>query len=546
MFVSKLTLINTRSYSKMDLNLSPSINILVGNNNSGKSTIIKALYKLQNAGSLGLEDVRKTQDSARVFIDLEDITNAEGVTFQLNNKENPSKFPDTTRVKVVFGIYDSLRDTQKGQESLFFDLNLPWELDEGGKFIIVGPDGQEVPFINFNGFPNLETHHNFIYPFFAKRKTGFYNNQLGEREAYTVSEDLRNITSKVQKISNPSHPKNKQFIKQIEDILGFSIGVIPHGENQSNTGIFVGDNTVIPIERMGEGIVNIVGLIVMLLTEDRKLYLIEELENDIHPKALKKLLELIIEKSANNQFVISTHSNIVLKYLGVKNSKLFRLLWQPFEKTPEDRLPTSVISELDKDPEAKMKLLEELGYDLFDFDLFKSYLIFEESSAESLVRDFLLPVFFPSLTDKVKTLAASGADDLVPRFHDFLRLFVFIHQNPIYASRAWVFADGDDAGKANIQQLRTSFPSWEPEHFINFSKDNIEEYYPVRFQIEFMEINSTSDKRQKREAKRIFTKKIQGWIASNPAEAKTEFNESAAEILDFLKIIEPKINSDLK
>jgi predicted ATPase len=541
MYVSKLALINIRSYTKMELDFSQSINILVGNNNSGKSTVIKALYKLQNSSSLGIEDVRKTLNYGRVFINLEDITQKEGLAFEINNKENTVKFPNTNKVKVIFGVYDHLRETKKGQEALFLDLNHLFECDETDKLRVLDQDGKEVPFLDFTSLPNLETHNNFIYPFFAKRKTGYYNNQLGEREAYTVSEDLRNITSKVQKISNPSHPKNNQFIKHVQDILGFSIGVIPHGENQSNTGIFVGDNTVIPIERMGEGIVNIVGLIVMLLTEDRKLYLIEELENDIHPRALKKLLELIIEKSVNNQFVISTHSNIVLKYLGTENSKVFHLQWQPFEKTPDDRLPTSVISELENKPEAKIKLLEELGYDLFDFDLYKSYLIFEESSAESLVKNFLVPIFFPSLTDKVKTIAASGADDLEPRFHDFLRLFVFIHQNPIYASRAWVLADGDKAGIDNIEKLKTSFPTWDTEHFINFSKDNIEEFYPAQFQDEFANIKLIADKQQKREAKRNFTKKIQEWITINPNEAKLEFMESAAEIIYLLKKIESKI-----
>ena len=43
-----------------------------------------------------------------------------------------------------------------------------------------------------------------------------------------------------------------------------------------------------------------------------KLFLIEEPENDLHPKALKALLELILESSASNQFVISTHSNTLI------------------------------------------------------------------------------------------------------------------------------------------------------------------------------------------------------------------------------------------
>jgi predicted ATP-dependent endonuclease of OLD family len=188
-----------------------------------------------------------------------------------------------------------------------------------------------------------------------------------------------------------------------------------------------------------------------------------------------------------------------------------------------------------------MKLLEELGYDIFDFDLYKSYLIFEESSAEALVKNFLIPVFCPLLKEKIKTIAASGADDLEPRFHDFLRLFVFIHQNPIYNSRAWVIADGDETGKKNIERLKESFPTWAPEHFICLSKSNIEELYPGEFQREFKDIVSLLDKKQKRQKKIDFTKKVFNWIDANPKDAKEQFSKSAEEIIKYLKIIELRI-----
>lgn len=541
MYVSKLSLLNIRSYKKKELNLSKSINLLVGNNNSGKSTIIKSLFKLQSTHSLGLDDIRKTNEYGRMFIDLEDISRKEREIFELNHKEKIVDFPDTDKVKVLFGIYTNIRETKRGQESLYFDLNNRFELNHEGVLKAFDNNDNELNFLDFAGLPNLETHNNFIYPFFAKRKTRYYNNQMGAKEAFYVAEDLQNITSKVQKISNPTHRRYKQFIKCLDEILGFGVGIIPHGYNQSNTGIYVNDTTVIPIDSMGEGVVNIIGLIVMLLTEDRKLYLIEELENDIHPRALKKLLELILEKSANNQFVISTHSNIVVKYLGIESSKIFHLQWQPFENEPDDKLPTSSITELKNEPHEKMKLLEELGYDIFDFDLYKSYLIFEESSAEALVKDFLIPVFCPSLKDKLKTIAASGADDLEPRFNDFLRLFVFIHQSPVYNSRAWVMADGDEAGKRNIEKLKTSFPTWAPEHFISFSKNNIEEFYPAQFQAEFETINSIVDKTKKRQQKIDFTKRVLDWIKTNPEQAKGDFSVTASEIIEHLKTIESTV-----
>jgi predicted ATP-dependent endonuclease of OLD family len=49
---------------------------------------------------------------------------------------------------------------------------------------------------------------------------------------------------------------------------------------------------------------------------DGNLFLVEELENDIHPEGLKAILDVIVEKSSSSQFIVSTHSNIVTKYLG--------------------------------------------------------------------------------------------------------------------------------------------------------------------------------------------------------------------------------------
>jgi predicted ATP-dependent endonuclease of OLD family len=350
------------------------------------------------------------------------------------------------------------------------------------------------------------------------------------------------LTAKVSKLSNSSHPMNGLFSRYLDEILGFRLGVIASGDNQSTMGIYVTGSSTIAIENMGEGVVNIVGLIATLLTEDKKLYLLEEIENDIHPKALKKLLELILEKSKNNQFVISTHSNIVLKYLGIKSSNIFNLTWKPYDQVTGFRIPTTEIIELENTPENKLNLLEDLGYDIFDFDLYKSYIIFEESSAESLVKDFLIPTFVPELNGKIKTVSATGVDDINARLSDFMRLFVFIHQSPIYYKKAWIIADGDRAGINALEKIKEKFSSWPKEHFINLSKNNIEEFYPKIFSEEFSLINNTEDSNKKRTKKIAFTNKVKQWIEKNPVEAKKEFKVSAKEIINYLQ----KISNTLK
>lgn len=545
MFVHSLDLINIRSFQgHQNIQFSPSINLLVGNNNSGKSTIIKALFKLQNIHTLSTEDIRKPEDIGHVIIELADVEDDEKEVFRqsIAKQETNHVLPDGIIFNVFFQIAPGRTGSIRVSESFFVDGQfLKFSLEKSQAINITNTKGISSYKIPFTGLPNNEKHNNFIYPFFANRKTRYYNRGIGIKEAYEVSEDLTNITAKIAKLSNSSHPKNKRFNQLTKEILGFEIGVIPLTENESTIGIFINDGETIPINSMGEGVVNILGLIVVLLTEDRKLYLIEEIENDIHPKALKKLLELILDKSSNNQFVISTHSNIVVKYLGASTSKIFHLTWQPYKNVEEDRLPTTSIKPINNTPEERMDLLTDLGYDVQDFDLYKSYLIFEESSAEELIRNFIIPNFVPKLKDKIRTLAANGADDLKARFSDFLRLFVFIHQAEIYHSKAWVIADGDKAGRENIDELKKKFSKWDEEHFINLTKENIEEYYPERFQSRFASIKTTSDKKEKRNKKIELTKFVKEWITKNPEKAKEEFATSAKEMIDLLKKIEKKI-----
>lgn len=540
MIVRQLELQNIRSFTKLKMDLSPSINLLVGHNNSGKSTIIKSLYKLQNSYSLNESDVRKLNKHGRIYIHLDDINGSEQEI--LKECINDEKMNDLSfdNIKCTFSLYDN-RDERKNKfENLLFESKFIPQEDGNGKIKMIHPDALECTFYEFKGLPNYENKSNFIYPFFAKRKTHHYNSRVNEKEAYHVSEDLGNITAKVSRLSNNSHPKNEKFIELTQSILGFKVGVLPYREEQT-TGIFITDSESIPIQSMGEGVVNILGLIVSLLTDDRKLYLIEELENDIHPKALKQLLQLIIEKSINNQFVISTHSNIVLKHLGIEGSKIYKLEWKPYEKILNDRLPTTSLIEVKDTPEQKLYLLEYLGYELMDFDLFSSYIIFEESSAEFLVREFFIPIFYPNLKGKIKTIASSGVDDIEARLSDFLRLFVYIHSAPIYNSKAWVIADGDSAGKKVIQKLKDKFSSWDERHFYNLCLENIEEYYPVKFKEQVKIALNEKEKNQKRDLKKQLLLDVCNWCREYPIEAKEEFSKSGKEIIDWLSEIDKKL-----
>lgn len=344
-----------------------------------------------------------------------------------------------------------------------------------------------------------------------------------------------NLYPKIDRISNPQfQPAYDEYIQACDEILGFRITCTASPDGKKGAYI-VKNLDHITLDAMGEGVANLLGLIVDLCIAENKLFLIEEPENDIHPKALKKLLGLISKKSAQNQFIITTHSNIVTKYLGAQDSsKIINV-----KMTFRDKLPTSSVEYIDT-PEKRRTALEDLGYDLFDFDLWDSWLILEESSAERLIRDVFIPAFTPDLKSKLRTFSAHSISEVESKFIDFNNLFVFLHLQPHYKNKAWVVVDGGEQEERIIEEMRSVYSQsgWNKDQFLQFSEHDFEKYYPEPFQGQVKEILSLTVKGEKRERKKQLLKKVLTWCKEDNSRAKGALEESASEVIELLKNIE--------
>jgi len=522
MIVTDLELANIKSFEKLNIELSPSINILVGKNNSGKSTILQSLLLIQNneiPQTAKYHDgfsflLRKNQVKGSITIDFSEPNSAflAHEFFKESHRNNPQIFFEFETYKTILQIREKSTRTNY-------------------------PSYENPQIIFYNEEPN-----NFIYPFLTKRKLSPIDEQISSNKANSVLTNLQNLNSKIARISQPDFPAYEEFRKICIEIFDFPISIFLT-ENGLKSGLIVDQHAFVPIDQMGEGTVNLLGLIVDLCIAKGKLFIIEELENDIHPIALKKVIELIILKSENNQFVISTHSNIVVKHLGsLEKSKTFYVE----SNLNENRIPTTSIKEL-VEPLDRIETLQNLGYDIFDFYLYSAYLLLEESSAEFLIKDYLIPVFIPELSEKIQTIACGGVSEIEPKFIDFFRLFLFVHtSSPVYQGKAWVIADGDAVGKKSIEGLKKKFKSWDESHFITFSKENFEEFLPEDiFGQEVKSILALKDK-QKFEAKKIFwgkTGPVQKWLSEKPDDAKAILSQTAKEVIEILQSIATQLNN---
>lgn len=516
MRLKSIQLQNYRSYDDSGLIRIGNITVFVGRNNSGKSALIRGIAQLQQ-GIIGIEanDIRKGITAGIVTAQLEDISYETHFVGQSH--------PNFAEGKLVHTI------SNPRSGSLSSSLQL-----------ISTENGSGHNIGNINGVePN-----NFIYPYLAKRKVTTYDRNVDLVKTTSVTPNLIHLTSKIQRLANDSHPKAGEYKELCEKVLGYKVSTHAAPDGQQS-GIHIGDFDHIPIEDMGEGVPNLLGLITMLCVADNKLFLIEELENDVHPEALKALLDVIVEKSATNQFIISTHSNIVVKWLAsAASSKLYSVALDPYVP---GAVPNTRITEIGSSTEARVRVLEELGYELSDFDLWDGWLFLEESSAERIIRDYLIPLYTPKLT-RVRTLATNGTGRLKTRFDDFNRLFVFTHLTSRYINKAWVIADGDGvsdtSGTDAVEALKDTYSRkpdsrWSEANFSTWSKHDFEEYYPTHFAQKVTNTLAIEDTQTRRNAKKALLDEVRAWCdQQTETDLKMAFSASAREIIDKLKTIE--------
>jgi energy-coupling factor transporter ATP-binding protein EcfA2 len=498
MKIKAIALTNIRGFRSLPkTSFSDKINVFIGANNSGKSTLLNSIFVIQRYN----------------IIQLSDITIGE-------------KFGE---IKLFLTGDHSAFGNMQGEFSYgFYPLNQDKR--------IFNPEGSHVisPTLVSETEPN-----NIIYPYLSKRKSIHFDDQINEQNTNSVNGNFVNLFSKIDRLITPQfQPGNKQYIKACENILGFQISTLASPGGKKGV-YFIHNQEHIPLTAMGEGVTNIIGLITDLCVAENKIFLIEELENDIHPIALKALLSFIVEKSSTNQFFISTHSNIVMKNLGAADgSKIFNIT----SELKDDKRPNMFLSSLNEIPDnfkERKAVLENLGYEFNDFGLWSAWLFLEESSAEILIRDWFIKWYVPELKDKLRTYSARSLSEILPKFDDFNKLFVFLHLEPLYKNKVWVIIDNGPNETAVIEKMRDLYlkSGWKPENFSQFDQHDFEGYYPSRFNAKVEVVLSETDPQKKRKLKQTLLNEVKDWIISDEKQAQEEFSISAKFVIHKLQEI---------
>jgi AAA15 family ATPase/GTPase len=313
----KIKIENFRGIQSLEIDDFKDINLFIGKNNTGKTSILEAIFL-----SIGVSNPMLVNqiDTFRGLVHVEG-DDFQFVFYGLNPEKhinlstefiNKSQF----RSLSIIPVYQHSNDQDLKKESSKSILSASSTID---KKTIMGLDFS----FTVNDNPNLinEPKHSSIIinkpPYFQSN----YNEELFG--IYLRSNDLvtLDLHERVDKIIRSK--KEKQIIEALQkvdpSIQNISLG------SKNMIYVDIGINRLVPIQLMGDGIVRMLSSIVTIASAENGFVLIDEIENGFHYSTLNILWKAIIDaaKRFNVQLFATTHSYECIRALATANSEIF-------------------------------------------------------------------------------------------------------------------------------------------------------------------------------------------------------------------------------
>lgn len=338
MHINKLLIENYKCFEgRFELSLEKDVNIIVGNNEAGKSTIIEAIHICLT----GLLNGRHLRNNLSQYL----FNNKIEKNYLDSLKTEKRLPPPTITIEVhledgpaLFEGNNNLEKTKATGISIKIEFDSEYQL-QYEELIKSGEDINSIPIeyykITWRSFARDGVTSKAI-PFKSaiidSTATRYQNgsdiyisrivrNELDEKQKVEISQAYRNL--KEQFRETPSIQEINDKITSIADISDkeVKIGVNLATKDAWELGLTTFLNDV-PFQNVGKGEQCIVKTNLSLgnkTTENAGAILIEEPENHLSHTKLNQFIKGITNKSQEKQVIITTHDNFVANKLGLNN-----------------------------------------------------------------------------------------------------------------------------------------------------------------------------------------------------------------------------------
>lgn len=316
-----LSLTNITHFSQLNIDLSKRITCIIGENGSGKSSILKAI-----ALSLVGTDKKRINASHKSIVNLLKIN---GLDAKNETKEwaltgeIALTYNETYRNEVHFQFeYGELSIRDEGAfeniQGIYYFPNLVLAFPQlQGK----NENGNGISLIDMDK-PNLKDIRALIY--------GESENPFEKLEAWIATLFAKGNQNEREK--SKEHAIIAQLFEIISDVTASEVRfktVIYEGENQIVWVSIPDAANGIPLSLISQGYSNVFGWIGYFMkrlaevnpdadnfTQCPALVLIDEIDTYLHPKWQKDILQILADKFPHTQFIVTTHSPLVVTHLN--------------------------------------------------------------------------------------------------------------------------------------------------------------------------------------------------------------------------------------
>lgn len=388
--VEKLKIINYKCFRDFEIEFNEGVNIIVGNNEQGKSTILEAL-QLALSGML---------NGRTLFTDInESLFNREAVTEYLESLKTTDKKSLPTILIEVYLKSDELpgfegdgNSERTGHCGLWYKVSFNDQYQSEYSALLQSGEVKSIPVeyykIERYSFAR-EAVTNRSIPLKSVLIDSTSNRFQNGSDVY-ISKIIRdNLDDKEIAALAQSYRKLKESFGDDESIVAInkkvsenagisskkvSVSVDMSVKNSWDTVLmtFIDD---VPFHQIGKGEQCVIKTNLALAhkkAQTSNLILIEEPENHLSHTMLNELLNKINETCADKQLIITTHSNFVANKLNLKNMILL------------SHQKTTRFNELSEDDAEYFEKLP--GYDTLRLVLAKSAILVEGPSDELIVQ----------------------------------------------------------------------------------------------------------------------------------------------------------------
>lgn len=168
-------------------------------------------------------------------------------------------------------------------------------------------------------------------------------------------------------------------------------------------------------------------------------------------------------------------------------------------------------------------------------NFWEGWLIFDDPSAERIIKEYLIPWFCPALLNVRTTVTSLEQINYV--FNVLHQYEKFNCYCPVCENNnTWVVLTGSAEGEVALEELMDTYKFKKAGAFLIFSQPYFEYYYPPQFKQRVENIVYAGNRNM--QARRMLLEEVLNWLKHDKLRGKVFFEKSAEEVISYLRKID--------